>query len=68
MKQNIITFMEKISVSGYEWDLQDEISKLNADGWMVKQISSSLGSQGSWTSHGRLETYCVVSVLVEKEE
>lgn len=63
MVQNVITFSHKANQNGdaMRFDFSKEISQLNADGWTVKQVASSVAPING--------SSCVsVTVLAEKSE
>lgn len=63
MKQNVITFSHKANQNGetMRFDFSKEISQLNADGWIVKQVAPSVAPING--------NFCVsITVLAEKSE
>lgn len=63
MVQNVFTFSHRIAgeCQGETHDFSGDVNKLTSQGWILKQISSSVYNHGS-------STFIAVTVLAEKVE
>ena len=67
MKQRVITYWKRFTtIDMYGFSLDREVSQLNADGWVVKQIVST--SFVHTPTGGQPNTVMAVTLLVEKPE